>query len=45
MQVGVLFEGALSVQVLFVGLLVLVEREASLKDDHGEQGRHTADAG
>lgn len=44
-QIGVLLEGALSVQVLLVGLLVLVDGEAGLKDYHGQQGGHAADAG
>lgn len=30
-----LVEGALSVQILLVGLLVLVDGETSLKDNHG----------
>lgn len=35
-EVAVLLEGALSVQVLLVGLFVLVDGETGLKDDHGQ---------
>lgn len=44
MQVGVLLEGALSVEILLVGLLVLVDGETGLKDDHCQQGGHATDA-
>ena len=44
-QVGVLLEGALSVQVLLVGLFVLVDSKTSLKDNHREKSRDAADSG
>lgn len=35
MQIGVLLEGALPVEVLLASLLVFVDRETGLKDNHG----------
>lgn len=45
MQVRVLLEGALSIQILFAGLFVLVDCKTGLKDYHGQQCGHATDAG
>lgn len=45
MQVGVLLEGALSIEILLTSLFVFVYGKAGLKDDHGQQCGHATNAG